>query len=93
MAKQKQKPITHLKRSNFAEFLGWIGAFALLTSYALLSFGIIGGDTYLYHGMLLIGSIGLAIITYRHQAYQSFIVNTIFSLLAGIALLRLLMVA
>ena len=89
----KDKPITHLKRSGLAEMLGWIGALALLGSYALLSLGLVNGDSFVYHGMLLVGSIGLAIITYRHQAYQSFIVNAIFSFLACIAIFRLLMVA
>jgi hypothetical protein len=89
----KQKPISHLPQSKLAESLGWIGAAGLLGSYALLSLGIINGDSIIYHTMLLAGSAGLAVITYRHQAYQSFMVNVVFSLLACVAIFRILFLA
>jgi hypothetical protein len=84
-----EKRVKHLKRSNIAEYLGWIGSIAILSSYSLLSFGIITGQSYIYHSLVLIGSAGLALITYRHRAYQSFIVNSAFTAFAVIALVRL----
>lgn len=60
----------------------------MLSAYALLSFGIINGESAVYHGLFLFGSIGLAVITYRHRAYQSFTVNIFFGLLALVALIR-----
>ncbi|HEY1085556.1 MAG TPA: hypothetical protein VGE34_02410 [Candidatus Saccharimonadales bacterium] len=88
-----EKAVKHLSKSQFAESLGWIGAIALLGSYALLSFNIISGESILYHSLMLIGSSGLAIITYRHRAFQSFCVNLTFGILAIIALTRLLVLA
>jgi hypothetical protein len=77
---------------QLSENLGWLGAFAVLGGYALLSLDFIEGDSFLYHGLMLIGSVGLAIITYRRQTYQPFIVNVVFSILAALAITRLLLV-
>jgi hypothetical protein len=85
-----EKRVKHLPKNHLAENFGWIGTFALLGSYALLSFDIISGDSLVYHAMILIGSTGLAVITYRHKAFQSFVVNFIFSILATFAIIRLL---
>jgi hypothetical protein len=85
-----EKRVKHLPKNPFAETLGWIGTTALLGSYALLGFNIISGDSLIYHTLILVGATGLAVITYRHQAFQSFVVNFIFSIIAVIAILRLL---
>lgn len=89
----KQARTTRASNGRLAEGLGWIGAAGLLGSYALLSLGIISGESVIYHGMLFIGAMGLAVVTYRHQAYQSFIVNTIFSILACVAIFRIVFLA
>ena len=86
----KQKHIKHLPKNKLAETFGWIGSILLLTGYGLLSFGVIDGDSALYHGMFMIGSIGLAVITYRHRAFQSFMVNIFFGLLALVGFIRAL---
>lgn len=86
------KRVHHLEKSQVAEILGWIGTVAILGSYALLSLGIITGQSYIYHTLVLIGSIGLAIITYRHRAFQSFTVNVTFFVLAIVALVRLVII-
>jgi hypothetical protein len=86
----KQKHVTHLPKNKLAEAFGWVASIIMLTAYALLSLGIISGESAWYHGMFLIGSIGLAVITYRHRAYQSFTVNVFFGLLALVALIRTL---
>lgn len=88
-----EKHTKHLSRNQIAESLGWIGASALLGSYALLSFDVINVDSLLYHGLMLAGAVGLAVVTYRHKAFQSFIVNSVFSIIALIAIARLLMFA
>jgi len=84
----KQKNIKHLPQNKLAEAFGWFASFVILTGYGLLSFGIINGESAIYHGMFLIGSMRLAVITYRHRAFQSFMVNVFFGVLALIALIR-----
>lgn len=66
-----------------------MGAAAILTDYALLSLGILDGNSTIYHAIFMLGSIGLALITYRHRAFQSFTVNMTFALLAIVALARI----
>ena len=60
----------------------------MLMGYALLSTGVLDADSPYYHAAFLIGSSGLAMVTYRHRAFQSFTVNIFFGLLALIALVR-----
>ena len=84
-----EKRVKHLRRSDIAEGIGWIGSVAILSSYSLLSLDIIDGQSYLYHSLILVGSVGLAIITFRHRAFQSFVVNSAFFVFAAIALIRL----
>jgi len=85
-----ERRIKHLKRSQIAETLGWIGSVGILASYGLLSLGVISGDSILYYILSGVGAFGLAIVTYRHRAFQSFIVNIIFTILAVIALIRII---
>ncbi len=88
--KKTEQHIKHLPRNQFAEIYGWLGSMLILSGYALLTLGLINGNSPMYHLMFLIGSLGLAIVTYRHRAYQSFIVNVFFSLLALVAIIRIL---
>lgn len=90
MKAPKKQHIKHLPKNQLAEAYGWLGSILILIAYALLSLGVLNGDSPLYHLIFLIGSSGLAVITYRHKAYQSFMVNVFFSILAFVAVLRLL---
>lgn len=65
----------------------------ILVAYALMSVGLLNSDSAVYHMMFLIGSSGLALITYRHRAFQSFTVNVIFTILALVALIRVIYIA
>ena len=85
-----EKRTKHLKRNSAAEIFGWVGTVSLLSSYGLLSFDLIPGDSLLYHSLYLLGAAGLAVVTYRHRAFQSFTVNVVFVILAMIAIVRLL---
>ena len=84
-----EKHVKHLKKNTLAEITGWIGSVGVLSSYFLLSTGVISGESIIYYILSGIGGFGLAVITYRHKAYQSFIVNSTFTTLAIIAIARL----
>ena len=87
MAKRESKLYTIIR--THGELLGWIGTSLIIGSYALLSLGVIGGDSYVYHVLVLTGSVGVAIISYIKQAYQPFVINAFFVAIALIALLRI----
>lgn len=86
--KKQEKHVKHLPKNILAEAYGWLGSIMILSAYALLSFGIVDSNAPIYHLLFLGGSSGLAVITYRHRAYQSFVVNLFFTTLALIALIR-----
>jgi hypothetical protein len=88
--KRPQKHTKHLPKNNIAEGFGWIASVSILAAYAMLSFGILDADSAVYHGIFLVGSAGLAVVTYRHRAFQSFTVNVFFGILAFIAIIRTL---
>ena len=89
MKKQQQHTASRL----IVESVGWVGTAALLGSYTLLSLDIVRGDSLVYHGMMLIGAAGLAVITYYHRTFQPFIVNVVFGILACVAIFRILLLA
>jgi len=71
------------------ETLGWIGAISLLMAYLLISNGKTIGKSYLYQGLNLIGSGGLIVNSYYHNALPSVILNIIWVLI-GLFTLRTL---
>ena len=78
-------------KKSLIEVLGWIGAIAVLFGYALVSLNIVSGDSRTYHTLMLLGSAGLAVVTLYHRSFQPFLVNIVFTLLASIALIRLML--
>lgn len=91
--KKSNQHVRHLPKSRAAEAIGWFGAAAILIDYALLSLGVLGSDSLTYHFIFLVGSAGLAVVTYRHRAFQSVLVNVIFVMLAFIAISRIILFA
>jgi hypothetical protein len=91
--KKQQKHIKHLPKNQLAEAYGWFGSILILSGYGLLSLGIISGNSPIYHLMFMVGSSGLAVITYRHRAFQSFTVNVLFTIFAFIAVIRIIYLA
>lgn len=88
--KRKAAHVRHLPKNSAAEAFGWFASATILTGYGLLSFGILSANSVVYHGIFLVGSAGLAVVTYRHRAFQSFTVNIFFGVLAFIAIIRML---
>ena len=81
----------HKKQSALYENFGWLGVGLIVASYGLLAFGVLDSTSTLYHTLVLVGSIGVAAISFIRKVYQPAILNTIFAILAIIALARLLL--
>lgn len=76
--------------SNFwFELFGWYGFLALMMAYALVSFKIISGDSWIYQLLNLTGSIGLLLIAVNKKVYQSVVLNIIWSMIGIIAIIKL----
>lgn len=78
-----------MKTLPLYEIIGWFGVLCVLASYGLLSAGFVAGNSVIYHGMVLAGSIGVAGVSLRKRSFQPAVLNIAFALLACFALLRL----
>jgi len=71
------------------EIVGWYGMAAIVTAYALLSFGYIAPTEILYQFLNAIGSLGLVLVSLYKRTYQPGILNLIWIIVAVISLLRM----
>jgi hypothetical protein len=75
--------------STYVDVLGWLGSVAVVTAYSLISLQKLRSDSKIYQWLNLAGSVGLAANTAWHRAYPSTIVNLVWLLIAGSALIRI----
>ncbi len=69
------------------DFLGWAGVCLFLLNYILLSVGILGGQSLIYHSGTLVGSFLVGYVSLAKHAMQPATLNFIF---VGIALLAII---
>ncbi len=63
----------------FVAIAGWTGAVVVLAAYAFLSAGILDGRSRLYHGLNIVGAVGIAINSGWNGAVPSVVVNVIWA--------------
>lgn len=78
-------------RTTIWELAGWAGVVFIAGSYSLLALGLVDGESPLYHSLVLAGSVFVAGISYLKKAYQPFVLNMLFALLAAFALVRIIL--
>lgn len=79
-----------VQSSQTYEILGWVGVVFVLGSYSLLATNVIDSNSWVYHALVLTGSLFIAIISYIRRVFQPMILNVCFSVLALVALIRIL---
>ncbi len=72
------------------DLMGWIGSFALVLAYVLVSYQRIPASSRSYQWLNLFGSILLMINTAYYGAFPSTFVNVIWSVIAITALYRII---
>ena len=77
-------------KKYLGEIIGWYGAAAIVVAYALVSFSVITPTDMLYQVLNLTGGIGIIINSFLHKAYPPGILNTIWSIIAIIAILKII---
>jgi hypothetical protein len=75
------------QKERLIDIAAWIGTAAILTGYALFTTGLIP-DPFVYHVLNMLGSVAVGYISYRRKVWQSVVINTVFAVLAAIAILR-----
>ncbi len=77
-------------KKYFSEIIGWYGAVAIVSAYALLSFGMIVSGSLVYQLLNATGAIGIVYISFKDKAYQPGILNIIWAIIATAAIIRIL---
>jgi hypothetical protein len=70
---------------------GWIGMVLIIGAYIAVSFGWLGGTTLEFQVVNLVGGLAIAVNTYYHKAYPSLAVNIIWSIIAVIACIKIVL--
>lgn len=77
-------------KKQLIEFIGWYGTVAIIAAYFLLSFSLIQANTLIYQLLNLTGALGIVIISFSKKAFQPGVLNIIWTIIALIALIKLL---
>ncbi|MBF8962689.1 hypothetical protein I0P70_05470 [Pontibacter sp. FD36] len=75
-------------RKYMGEAVGWTGAFFSLSAFSLNSMGLTHGQSLEYLGMNIVGCFFMILYAASKKAHASSVLNTIFLLVAVIALVR-----
>ncbi|WP_236612851.1 CBU_0592 family membrane protein [Cesiribacter andamanensis] len=75
-------------RTYIWEGIGWIGALFSLLAFSLNSLNVIGSQSVQYLGMNIIGCFCLILYAVFKKAHASWVLNSIFLLMAVVALLK-----
>lgn len=74
--------------SLLAEIAGWYGTLAILSAYALSSFGILQSRDTLYQLLNLTGALGVAWVCWRKRTWQAFWLEAVWATIAVVTLAR-----
>jgi hypothetical protein len=73
------------------EMVGWYGTIAIVGAYALNSFSVIQANTLLYQLLNMTGAIGIVIVSFSKKAYQPGVLNSIWTIIAAVAIIKMFM--
>lgn len=74
--------------SPLVEAIGWGGTGMIIASYALTSFAVIAATSPWNQLLNVVGSLGIALVSFRKRAYQPAVLNLVWLGIALISLLR-----
>lgn len=76
--------------SRLANILGWIGAFLIMGSYGLVSFGVLEARDISYQLMNMFGAFGIVISSYKNKDMQPVVINVFWIMIALFAIINLI---
>jgi hypothetical protein len=77
-------------RKKFIEAFGWYGTVAIVSAYALVSFSALVPTSIWYQLLNGTGALGIVAISLYKRAYQPGVLNIIWSIIAVIAILKII---
>lgn len=79
-----------MKKHILFEVLGWYGVVAIVSAYALMSLGIFSPHNIYYQLLNLSGALGIVFDSFRDKDYQPVVLNIIWSAIALVAIINIL---
>jgi len=79
------------KSNLLYEIVGWYGTVAIVSAYALNSFNFISATNIWYQMLNGTGAVGIVLISLQKKAYQPAALNAIWTVIAVIGLIQILM--
>ena len=76
-------------KNTIVQIVGWYGVVAIVGAYALVSFSLLAPTDMWYQILNGTGAIGIVIVSLYRKAYQPAVLNTIWTVIALIALLQI----
>ncbi len=80
-----------MSKKLIEELFGWYGTITIVGAYALLSFGLITGDSLLFQILNGTGAVGIAYISLKKKAYQPAVLNIIWTIIAIVGIVMILL--
>jgi len=80
-----------ISKKLIAEILGWYGTAAILTAYALVSFGVLTGGSIWFQLLNLTGALGIIVIATYKKVAQSVVLNIVWATVAIVTITAMVM--
>ena len=78
-------------KEKLIEVFGWYGTVAIILAYALVSFSLLSAHTIWYQLLNGTGAVGIVLVSYHKRAFQPAVLNVIWTLIALVAIVGLLL--
>jgi len=75
---------------KFIELFGWYGTVAIVLAYAMVSFSLLQPTDIVYQVLNGTGALGIVLISFYKRAYQPGVLNIIWTLIAIVAIAKIL---
>src|SRR5260221_13061492 len=85
-------PFWARNEQKIIEIIGWYGTIAIVSAYALSSFGMLRSSDFLYQLLNFTGAIGIVIDAFSKKDYQPGVLNVIWAVIALVAVVKILFV-
>ncbi|MEK7655885.1 MAG: hypothetical protein AAB386_04380 [Patescibacteria group bacterium] len=75
---------------RFIEVFGWYGTVAIILAYAMVSFSFISATSVWYQILNATGALGIVMVSFYKKTYQPGVLNIIWTIIAVIAILKII---
>lgn len=88
--KNKNPHLLFKRVDNLAQLFAWIGTTLILAAYFFTTVGLMTQSDPVYHGLNLLGAVGIISITLPKKIYQSVFLNAVWAITALVGLIKFL---